>query len=217
MTALDLSKVKELHAGNEASALALVKAYFGKDGSPGNEGEHFHTLGHDWRDERFIDVITAADVLSLATLNAMPSAGAVVELLGAEVQASATALLRDIPVALAIADAEAASFAADDAPGSKLWRLLRDVNGVGTTITSKLIARKRPLLFPIHDTVVGRVIGHENTLGFWNAMRETVLANNGEVYHRAEALREAGGLGEEITPLRVIDVVLWRVGKGSKS
>lgn len=217
MTALDLSSVKELEGGNEASALALVKAYFGKDGSPANEGAHFHTLGHDWRDKHFKDVITAADVLSLATLNAMPDAGAVVELLGAEVQTLATTLLSDIPVTLSIADPKAADFAATDSPGSQLWRLLRDINGVGTTITSKLLARKRPLLFPIHDSVVGRIVHHEDTVGFWNAMRETVLANDGELYKRAETIRNDAGLGEEITPLRVIDVVLWKVGKAAQS
>ncbi len=217
MTTLDLSNVKELEAGNEASALALVRAYFGKDGGPGNEGAHFHTLGHDWRDEDFKNVITAADVLSLAALNAMPDAGAVVELLSAEVQDRASALLSAIPLTLAIVDDEAADFASTDSLGSQLWTLLRDIKGVGPTITSKLLARKRPLLFPIHDTVVGRIVHHEDSVGFWNAMRETVIADNNALYKRAERLREDAGLGEGITPLRIIDVVLWKVGKAAQS
>src|SRR4051794_18915152 len=41
----------------------------------------------------------------------------------------------------------------------QLWRLIRDRHGIGPTISSKLLAAKRPHLFPINDSVVGAALG----------------------------------------------------------
>lgn len=49
-------------------------------------------------------------------------------------------------------------------PASLVWQLeqaLRTVPSVGRTTASKLIARKRPRLYPIYDAVVGNVLGTE--------------------------------------------------------
>jgi hypothetical protein len=57
-----------------------------------------------------------------------------------------------------------------------LWDLLRhradnDLTGTGRVTTSKLLARKRPLLIPIQDSVVTGALG-EYQGNFWSAMRE---------------------------------------------
>ncbi len=41
----------------------------------------------------------------------------------------------------------------------ELWDLLCQLSGVGDTIASKLLARKRPRLAPITDRVIATVIG----------------------------------------------------------
>jgi len=53
-----------------------------------------------------------------------------------------------------------------DAPLRRLETELRSINDVGATKASKLMARKRPRLAPIYDTVVTRVL---NTVKFHGA------------------------------------------------
>nr|WP_156388697.1 DUF6308 family protein [Nocardioides sp. Root151] len=59
---------------------------------------------------------------------------------------------------------ERAPWSADWA-GTKLWKELTSLPDVGATMASKLLARKRPRLRPIYDSVVADVIGSKQ---LWN-------------------------------------------------
>ena len=60
-------------------------------------------------------------------------------------------------------------------PGWHLMRELRTLPGVGTTIASKLLARKRPRLRPIWDRLVANVT---NTCeSQWEPLREALSAD----------------------------------------
>jgi hypothetical protein len=72
------------------------------------------------------------------------------------------------------------------------------------------MARKRPGLIPIFDSVVGRVTGFPNSDGTWCAWHEA-FSTDIEFTGRLQSLREAGGL-EHIALLRILDVVLWMHG-----
>jgi hypothetical protein len=80
---------------------------------------------------------------------------------------------------------------------------------VGATTASKLLARKRPRLRPIYDTVVARVIGSQQ---IWEPLR-TLLCAQPELHERLHGLRQQAGLPEAVSPLRVFDVVAWMEGK----
>ena len=82
---------------------------------------------------------------------------------------------------------------------------------MGPTTTSKLLARKRPRLVPIYDSVVASVYGIPDSRGYWRAMRTLVKTDN--LWQRADQLRVRAGLSPLITPLRVIDIVVWMHGK----
>ncbi|MFC9907005.1 DUF6308 family protein [Rhodococcus sp. NPDC127593] len=83
--------------------------------------------------------------------------------------------------------------------------------GIGQTKATKLIARKRPRLYPIWDSVVSQVLGTERS--HLNPVREALRADGGALHHRLLSLREEAGLPEEISALRVFDVIAWMDGK----
>ncbi|MFV9459969.1 DUF6308 family protein [Rhodococcus sp. NM-2] len=76
---------------------------------------------------------------------------------------------------------------------------------------TKLIARKRPRLYPIWDSVVGAVLGTERS--HLNPVREARRADDGALHRRLLSIRKAAGLPEEISALRVFDVIAWMNGK----
>lgn len=96
-------------------------------------------------------------------------------------------------------------------PGSQLYRAVRGLHGVGRTIGTKVLARKRPRLFPIYDSVVARVcdIGDHH----WEPLR-LALRDDG-LQERLRELHARAGLGPEVSALRVLDVIAWMEGKAA--
>lgn len=97
----------------------------------------------------------------------------------------------------------------DDWPGWTLWTELIALPGVGPTIASKLLARKRPRLRPIYDSVVADVIGSTQ---LWEPLR-AALTSDPDLHHRLLRIRSEAGLTDEVSALRVFDVVAWMEGK----
>jgi hypothetical protein len=95
-----------------------------------------------------------------------------------------------------------------DWPGWALHRALLDLDGVGATTASKLLARKRPRLRPIYDSVVAKVTGTEQ---LWDGLRRTLLAEDWLHPHLVK-LGEASGIPSAVPPLRVFDVLAWMEG-----
>ncbi|MCT2260552.1 DUF6308 family protein [Brachybacterium muris] len=97
-----------------------------------------------------------------------------------------------------------------------LWDLLRRNDpeeawwGVGETVASKIMARKRPHLIPIDDSVVTRVIGRGRKSS-WR-MRWMELREDSYLIDRAEEIR-AHVDRRALSTLRALDFVLWRYGK----
>lgn len=97
------------------------------------------------------------------------------------------------------------------------WRLeteLRRVRGVGRTIATKLIARKRPKLYPIYDEVVANVLGTEVA---HLVPIHTALRIDPDLRGRIVAARKRAELPDTISELRVLDVLAWMQGKGIES
>ena len=97
----------------------------------------------------------------------------------------------------------------DDWSGWLLWKELMRLPGVGATTASKLLARKRPRLRPIYDSVVAEVIGSTQ---LWEPLR-SLLNSDPALHERLLRLRRDAGLFEAVSALRVFDVVTWMEGK----
>jgi hypothetical protein len=100
----------------------------------------------------------------------------------------------------------------DLAGATAIWSKIRDqsrkgvMSGVGSTKRSKLLARKRPHLAPIVDSVIRAALHPHLNETSWRPMREALSdpALRGEI----EALRPAKG-ASDVSLLRLLDTAAW--------
>ena len=85
-------------------------------------------------------------------------------------------------------------------PGT--WKRPCALPGIAQTKATKLIARKRPRLYPIWDSVVSQVLG--TARAHLNPVREALRADDGALHHRLLSIR--GGVPMVfVKPLRGLD------------
>ena len=97
----------------------------------------------------------------------------------------------------------------------KLWRTLFELEGIGETICSKILAAKRPLLFPIFDQHVGRALNLKPT-SYWESWRNFLRTADGR-YTVLTLNTIAAEIGlTNISALRLIDIVVWMQAHGYK-
>jgi len=201
-----------LKSGYEPVAQQLLRIYSGTDGRDAPyTGASFQVLAGRGDSDECRDAITAGDIVAVSTLSVDVPAHASISLLGSDA-GCVTSLLRDIPVGLDLVDAEETDIAPTSAAG-RLWTFLREDVRIGRTTTSKLMARKRPQLIPIYDSVVALELGLKGSKGHWAWMREVLLADGGALNRRAVGLQDTPGAGPLVSPLRVFDVVVWMHGQ----
>lgn len=201
-----------------ASADLLSRYYSGKAkyGLP-RSGSHFdHWAGSgDRADIR--NELTADDFLAVSFLYVNVPPEAAIALLGGR-KHEVHALLRDIPHDkhlghLSVLEYE--HYMGPDGPAQRLWNLLTcgpaaggnlHKWGVGATIASKIMARKRPNLVPITDKLVGDLVGRQGD--YW-LQWFTALTDGSGLQGRLEEIKRMAKIKETPSPLRVIDTVLW--------
>lgn len=172
----------------------LVEEYYRMEN--GFAGALFDELG-----ERVDDRFTADDFLAASLLDVRFTPTAVRRLV---VDGKADSLLAEITnypeVALWNTDLGRHS------PAWHLWDVLTERgNGIGPTRASKLLARKRPHLFPILDSVIIEALA----LGATDRWSVLAAALDEETRGRIETLRPgASGRGSPST-LRLLDVATW--------
>ncbi|WP_244427462.1 DUF6308 family protein [Gordonia amarae] len=196
-----------LQSDDPTRAKNVLQAYFGDpylhDGFTGASFDSWDSLGTRDADA---NVFTADDLIAvtLLSVNAGPRA--------------AQALLRDrraefSPLLAEIGpDRDLADEPGPITPAWPAWRLenqLLTVHGIGLTIASKLIARKRPRLYPIWDTVVVDVLG---TRGKHLASIHEALRTTPALRRRISKARKEAHLPEDISELRILDVLAWMQG-----
>ncbi len=167
-----------------------VAAYFT---APAFAGMTFSNLGHNPPGE-----ITSDDLLAVTLLDITWRPQVVRIVLGSQ-HRELSAMLRAIPSDLDLWDA-------DDEVSKRidvLWDALIDIDGIGTASATKLLARKRPRLCPISDSVVIKAVAVPHRT--WDVLR--CLLQDPEARGQVEALRPAAA--EEASLLRILDVILW--------
>ncbi len=94
-----------------------------------------------------------------------------------------------------------------------LYRALKDLSGVGPVTASKLLARKRPRLIPISDSVIQRALGLKPSDPFWEPLR-TALSES-DVLAAIRKMRPSGF--EWLSELRVLDIAIWMLNSNSQA
>lgn len=193
-------RVLRYFEGDEAQfAVEALRAYY----SPRRcyTGARFDEMAAVSHPSRY----TAEDFLAVSTLSvAIPAA-------------SALALVDDgravpspavVPPMIALRDAPQLL----DANGvcRAWWDRVRGLPGLGRTMTSKLLAVKRPHLVPIYDTHVAQALyvgGYENShWAFWQEVANSQAAER--LWGAVEETRRSAGV-PGVSLVRVIDVVVW--------
>lgn len=207
---------QSLLPGNEENAVAALKAYFIEpqpDGS-GFTGALFDTWDPSGNRSESTDSFTADDVVAVSLLSVDVAPRAAVELLIRQ-RPRFEALLKEVGPDRDLASVQDSEVA----PGSAAWRLsdaLRALPQIGPTTASKLMARKRPRLLPVYDSVIeAHVLGGSGNL--WRPLRAALRADNGALHQRLLKMRERAFLDEAVSPLRIFDVVAWMDGTGRTS
>ena len=201
-------------------AAALLKDYYTEPISKGRvrTGARFDSWAGGGDARGVVNTITADDMLAASFLSVPFEPAAVIGLL-AERQLDITALLTEIPADLDLSDVTYDNFKAllgEESPAWKLWDILRGKDsggwGIGPTRASKLLARKRPRLIPIWDSVVGAETGLKNSLTQWSEWHDALNEDGRALATRLDNIRDQAELPYPVSQLRVMDVVLWMNG-----
>ena len=183
---------------------ALVAKYFDASDSCPFAGTTFDTLGTNDPDRFQTD-----DLLAASLLDVRFSPPAVRRLI----------VRSEFDSALTGIDADRPIWTIDDELLERLdglrSGLVDALPGVGTTKASKLLARKRPDLAPIQDSVVKWVLRLEPD-SRWQYL-VTALAAALDDPSRRSRLEGASPKGIAVSPLRILDVSLWMLGSNSRN
>lgn len=206
-----------LSGPDDADALELLRRYYGgSPGSPlrgplgggGRTGPAFDTWDAAGTRQADRNRFTPDDLVAVSLLSVNVPGRAALRLLRDQAELF-TGLLKSTGD-----DRDLAAQAEPTSPDTPVWQLsnaLHALPGVGPVTASKLLARKRPRLVPIWDTVVIAVIGTDRHL--WEPLRQALRERDGALQDRLEQLRGKAGLPEQVSALRVFDVIAWREGK----
>jgi hypothetical protein len=195
--------VREWLEQNAPQATINLATYFSPTSQGGYTGrwfEHFSALSDPHR-------LDANDIAACSALS-VPLSGKVVNSL-MDVNDRFSELMQNAPGrAQALADVDP-SVISDGSPLSDAYVLLRNIEGVGYVIASKLMASKRPHLVPIRDSVVESVLGAGDQ--WWAPWK--ALVSDPELLRLVDDVTPEP-LAESVSVLRRLDVILWMAGTG---
>lgn len=201
----------------ESDAAKLLRDYFTseqRDGVPRFSGSRFESLTPNSTIETQAFEITAEDIVAVQCLGVGFTGNQVIEILEEKRRAINDLLLEPgmEPNATLWADSQA-EVEAPSSPGNRLWDLLKTPrnNGIGPTRASKIMARKRPSLFPVYDKWVAEALKRKNAKRFWTTYRDLMLTDidGAPLFQHLQRIAVEVSLPQEVTALRVCDVILW--------
>ena len=210
-----------LEARRADQAAALLHSYYTQKLTSGHvrTGSYFDTWAGGGAGPSVANRLTAEDLVAIALLGEDIKGPAVLGLLETHAE-EITGLLEQIPADLNMAEVPPEDFTrlyGKDSAAWQLWDLIRGYKGgqwrMGPTKTSKLMARKRPKLIPVWDSVVASAAGLSSSLTYWEEWHGLLRANDGELARRLDKVQEAAELPAPVTTLRAMDVILWMDGK----
>lgn len=213
-----LTMTTHLHPDNSNEAILLLQGYYAgvlRNGI-GFEGGWWDGFDPSGTRDATRDEFTADDLLSTSLLSIRIRPTALLQILGERAGPLGAALqtLGDDRELAALSAREVRILEAE----STIWRELRSIPSIGSTTTSKLIARKRPNLIPIYDGVVGKAVYGGTSRAQWARLHKALTADGAAVSTHLKSLRARSGLPDWISPLRIFDVIAWldESGKAKK-
>lgn len=197
---------------NEPRAITVLHAYYARTTNPkdGYTGGQWDTFDPSRNREHSPNVFTPDDLVACSLLGTPIGGSACLQLL--DPAAPFGALLTRIGpdqdfTSLHTLTGEPFGSVRD------LYRALQDLPGVGGTRATKLLARKRPRLVPIVDSVIKEHIFGSGP-SHWTPLHSALTADHHALWKRLLTLHQRAGLAEAVSGLRVFDVLAWMDGSG---
>jgi len=177
------------------------------------------------RDENLPNQITAYDLLAVTFLSIrIANSGgirpkSVEKLFDSEIQKLLRAELRHIPSSWCLESITEDEFEVVEMRSSNLFKILDEEVGLGRVSKYKLLARKRPSLYPIRDSVVEKLLGPKTELWYRNWF-DSLRQDDAKVTKILRKIRNLDGFGGQISAevktrvenlglIRVADIVIW--------
>lgn len=193
---------------SSSQGIFYAKVYF--DPEKPYSGSFFDTLETD---KSPANVYTTSDFYALMCLEVDVPIAAGLSILGekAEEISELLSAIPNVPLG-SLSEKEFERYLGPDSPAMQLWRTLLSYDYIGPTRASKLMARKRPHLIPIQDSVIRKVAGFSPKDNDWRLWWEALTRDGDHLLEqRAQELREAVNR-PDIATLRALDVMLWMSG-----
>ena len=181
-----------------------LRAYF----TPGEyTGRWFETFAGGGDRAAVRDTITVDDLYAVESLNVRVPFAVGKALLDGELGTEVSGHLRKISGDVELGRAHASELVADGGPAERAWQLLADQTDVGWVIAGKLLARKRPKLIPVYDSIVSCQYGAPKQV--WRKLDGHLRADGGALRAELDRVRAAADVHDQVSALRALDVVLW--------
>ncbi len=206
---------KILNPDAEGQAVRVLKHYFKplEGRNQGFTGGCWDTFDPSETRAASANRFTADDIVACTLLSAPIPGRAAVELLE-DPERKFSKMLEAIREDREFVELKCAEKGSEFDPVHRLCKALDDLPGIGETRATKLLARKRPRLVPIVDTVVRKHVFQDSPRQ-WQPLLEAVQADDGALWKRLVHLRGAAKLDHRVSVLRVFDVLAWMEGSGN--
>ena len=186
----------------DVEAVGLIKRYF-----TFFDGRRFNAIGGGGDSPALMNHFDSSDLVAVSTLSVNIPGSAAIEILETKAR-KLNALLAQIPNDVALHEADR-SLISEESPAWKLWEQIGSIRGMGPVLTDKLLARKRPHLLPVYDSVVKAAI-QRNRNRYWLPIWNELRAGDGALVGHLQRIRSLSGLAaQDASLLRVLDVAIW--------
>jgi hypothetical protein len=215
---------KEKRGGASTEPVAMIGQYLNAFGSkPRYSGRAFETYGLG---DTHPDTITGTDLVAVTLLSMQVGSGSSgitpeAALRFEQRRAELSGLLARIDPSRELHELDEATFEAmlngPTAPGRRLFdvvfEILAEQGSQRWVATHKLVARKRPGLFPIRDDVARKVLSGIGTRQWWRPWWEALHGPSdpeaaAELIARVKLIRDRAG-ASHLTVLRTLDILIW--------
>lgn len=181
---------------------------------PAYSGGRFELLdgGGDRADTR--DSITANDLVATSFLSVDIPGWVALRILEGNLGREVNSLLRQIPTDVRIGSDEAQVLLSGAA--LKAWQTLCTKGsvaknsagyGIAGVTVSKLLARKRPGLIPVTDSIMRCALGRPKNL--WDYHQRSFQSSGEELRRALDIARGRAGIDGRVSHLRLLDVIVW--------